>query len=425
MGPVFKAGYNGTGETIVIVDAYGSTQIAQEADVFSQIYGLPRITSSNFQQLRAPGAVHNTSPHFGGGSPAWHDEIALDVEWSHAMAPGAKIVLVVGPNNGSDLDEAINYAVVHHIGNTISNSWSSLEGFGNPAQLNRMNRILMSAAAQGIDVNFSSGDFGDNEARVGFKTVDFPGSSPFATSIGGTSLFLNNDNTIKFQTGWGTNETRIADISPSAGKVTDDNPPVDPPLHFGFIFGAGGGSSLTFPKPSWQAGLPGTTRQVPDISLFADPFTGAEIISTDLSTGELVVGVIGGTSLSCPAFSGIMADAAQKHGHVGFGQVAPLLYNLRAGAITDVPGSFAASATNVAGSITDAKGTKQYSADDLAGPLDGATNYVSAFYNSPFSTRYFVLTFGTDTSLKTATGWDNVTGLGTPNGAAFVNAIAP
>jgi subtilase family serine protease len=425
MNPAFSAGYDGTGETIVITDAFGSAEVAHEADIFSQVYGLPRITSNNFQQLRAPGAVHNTDPHFGGGSPGWHDEIALDVEWTHAMAPGAKIILVVGPNNGSDLFEAINYAVVHHLGNTISNSWGSVEGFGNPAQFNRVNRILMAAAAQGIDVNFSSGDFGDNQAAFGFKTVGFPASSPFATGVGGTSLFLNNDNTIKFQTGWGTNETRIADISPSFGQTTDDNPPVDPPLHFGFVFGAGGGASLTFAKPSWQAGLPGSTRQVPDIAMVADPFTGAEIITTDLSNGDLLVGVVGGTSLACPMFSGIMADAAQKHGHVGFGQAAPLLYNLPPGAITDVPGTFTASSTNVSGSIVDSHGTTHYSADDLAGPLDGVSNYVSAFYNSPFSSRYFVLTFGTDSSLTTGTGWDNVTGLGTPNGTAFINAIAP
>jgi subtilase family serine protease len=417
MKSAFNAGFDGTGETVVITDAFGSEQIASEAEAFSQLYGLPDINAGNFQQLRAPGAVNNTSPHFGGGSPGWHDEIALDVEWAHAMAPGAKIVLVVGPNNGNDLDEAINYAVVHHLGNTISNSWSSVEGFGNPARFNRMNRILMAAAAQGIDVNFSSGDNGDEAANVGFITVDFPGSSPFATSIGGTSLFLNNNNTIQFQTGWGNNLTRIADT------VALGSPPVDPPLHLGFQFGAGGGPSLTFAKPSWQSSLPGTTRQTPDIAMLADPFTGAEFVTTDLGSGDLVLGVVGGTSLACPMFSGIMADAAQKNGHVGFGQAAPLLYSLPAGAITDI--TDVTSSNNVSGSITDSGGTTFYSADNLAAPLFGTTNYVSAFYNSPFSTRWFVITFGTDTGLKTTAGWDNVTGVGTPNGSNFINAIAP
>src|SRR5207249_2455441 len=157
-----------------------------------------------------------------------------------------------------------------------------------------------------------TGDFGDEVIRVGFVSVDFPASSPFATGIGGTSLALNPNNSIKFQTGWGTNLTRIADISPSGGTVLDDNPPVVPPLQLGFQFGAGGGTSLTFAKPDFQSGLPGTKRLVPDISMIADPYTGVEIIQT--VDGQLSVGTIGGTSLSCPVFSGVMAIASQKAG---------------------------------------------------------------------------------------------------------------
>src|SRR5438105_2464896 len=261
------------------------------------------------------------------------------------MAPGATIMLVVRLINTTELDEAINYAVVHHLGNTISNSWSSVEGLGNPAQFNRDNRIFMAAAAQGIDVNFSSGDDGDFTDVLPFATVGFPGSSPFATCVGGTTLFLNNNNTIEFQTGWGNNLTRIVD------RISLGSPPVDPPLHLGFQGGAGGGPSLTFAKPSWQAGLPGTTRQTPDVAMLADPFTGGEFVTTDLSSGDLVLGVIGGTSLACPIFSGIMADAAQKNGHVGFGQAAPLLYSLPSGAITDVVD--VTSSKYVTGSISD------------------------------------------------------------------------
>src|SRR5262249_26057187 len=154
--------------------------------------------------IKAPGLSNNPF----GPARSWDLETTLDVEWAHALAPGAKIVLVQATDRAS-LDEAINYAVVHHLGNTISNSWASLEGFGNPQQFSRVNRILEMAAAQGIDVNFASGDFGDETVIVGFQTVDFPASSPFATGVGGTSLALNPDNTIAFQTGWGTNLTRI------------------------------------------------------------------------------------------------------------------------------------------------------------------------------------------------------------------------
>ena len=411
MTPLYGAGLDGTGQTIVITDAFGSPTIRTDAEVFSQIYGLPDLTPSNFQVLRAPGAVHNPGvPHFG-GSAGWATEISLDVEWVHAMAPGANIVLVIGPNNTNDLDEAINYAVVHHLGNTISNSWEGIEGFGNPAQHIRDNRILESAAVQGIDVNFSSGDSGDFAAAVGFKTVGFPGSSPFATSIGGTSLALNPDNTIAFQTGWGNNLTRIADTVALGG------PPVVPPLQLGFQFGAGGGASLTFAKPSFQSSLPGSVRLVPDISMLADPFTGAEFIET--FNGQLSVGVVGGTSLACPMFSAIMGIASQKAGH-GLGQAAQLVYTLPAGAVSDILA--VSSPNNVTGVIN---GTTIETADDLAAPLDGTTSYYSAFYNSPFSTRWFVITFGTDTSLTTGPGWDNVTGVGTPDGWNFVNALAP
>jgi len=410
MLPLYAAGFDGTGETVVITDAYGSATIAQDAELFSRVYKLPDLTSSNFQIAKAPGISSN--PH--GVLRGWDVETSLDVEWVHAMAPMANIVLVLATDHAS-LDEAINYAVVHHLGNTISNSWLSIEGLGNPAQTIRVNRILQMAAAQGIDVNFASGDNGDFEAVVGFRMVGFPASSPFATGIGGTSLALDSDNMIMFQTGWGTNETRIAN------RVSQGSTPVIPPLNLGFVFGAGGGASLLFARPSFQSGLnvPGTTRLVPDISMVADPFTGVEFIET--VGGVPSVGVVGGTSLATPMFSGVMAIAAQKAGRP-LGQAAQLVYSLPAGAVTDV---IAFGSNNVTGTITTASGTTNITADQLAAPLGNTTTYFSAMYNSPFSTRWFVLTFGTDSSLVVGPGWDNVTGVGTPNGMNFVNALAP
>ncbi len=408
--PLYGQGLDGTGETVVIVDAYGSDTIAQDAEIFSQLYGLPDITPQNFSVVRAPGLQNNPK----GVQRGWDVETTLDVEWAHAMAPGANIALVVATDRAS-LDEAINYAVVHHLGNTISNSWSSIEGFGNPRTLDRVNRILEMAAAQGIDVNFASGDRGDEFQRVGFLSVDFPASSPFATGIGGTSLALNSDNSILFQTGWGNNLTRIANT------ISQGSTPVVPPINFGFNGGAGGGSSLTFAKPGFQSSLPGAARLVPDVSMLADPFTGAEVIES--FGNQTFVLVVGGTSLATPMFSGLMSIATQKNGHVGFGQAAALLYNLPAGAVNDVAPFD--SPNNVTGTITTPSGTINLTADQLAGPLQNTTQHYSALYNSPFSTRWFVLTFGTDSSLVVTPGWDNVTGVGTPNGPAFVNALAP
>jgi subtilase family serine protease len=418
LNAVYGAGLTGAGQTIVIVDAYGSSTITQDANAFSTIYGLPALTPANFQIVKAPGISHN--PH--GVLRTWDFETTLDVEWSHAIAPGANIALVLATDHAS-LDEAINYAVVHHLGNVISNSWSTPEVLGNPARFNRDNRILQMAAAQGIDVNFATGDFGDDSPLLGFATVEFPASSPFATAVGGTSLALNPDNTMAFQTGWGTNLTRIAD------RVSLGSPPVVPPLKvlgtglnpgffLGFQFGSGGGASGVFPRPSFQSSLSasGNTRLLPDISWLADPQTGVEIIITDPASGQLSVTVIGGTSLACPMFSALMTIASEKAGH-GLGQAAQLVYSLPAGAITDV--TAVSSPTNVTGIIDGSS----ISANALASPLGNTTSYFSALYNSPFSTRWFVITFGTDTSLTTGPGWDNVTGLGTPNGLSFINAI--
>ena len=410
MIPLFQAGLDGSGETIVIVDAYGSETIASDADAFSRIYGLPRITSENFTIVKANGLVNNPK----GTARNWNIETTLDVEWAHALAPGAKIALVAAVDRGS-LAEAVNLAVVRHLGNTISNSWSSIEALGNPAQFNRIERILQQAAAQGIDVNFATGDSGDEVSRVGFVSVDYPASSQFATGVGGTSLALNPDHSIAFQTGWGNNATLIA--APSGPNTL----PAVPPVPFGFQGGGGGGSSQIFAKPAFQSGLAGTTRQVPDISMLGDPFTGTEIIIT--LDNQLLVGVVGGTSLSTPMFSGVMAIAAQKNGHLGLGQAAPLLYNLPAGAVTDVAPFD--SPNNVTGVITVNGTPKNLSAEQLAAPLQNTTSFYSALYNDPSSAAWYVLTFGTDSSLTVTPGWDNVTGVGTPNGAAFVNALVP
>jgi len=410
----YTSRFDGWGQTIVITDAFGSPTIATDAAVFSQLYDLPPIDLTVVQAPRTT----NTGRCKKTDCAGWASETTLDVEWAHAMAPGAKIVLVVAPNSGADLDEAINWSVVHHVGNVISNSWSTYEGLANPAVFNRMNRILMAAAAQGIDVNFSSGDNGDEILNLGFRTVDFPASSPFATGVGGTSLFLN-DAGVATETAWGTNLTRIADVAINGKNAPFDPPQSSPSLGYGFQFGAGGGASLLYAKPSWQSSLRGSKRMVPDIGMLADPYTGAEIIQT--VDGALSVGSIGGTSLAAPMFSGVMAIATQLAGH-GLGQAAPLLYGLPSGAVNDVV-QLTGSA-NVTGSIVDASGTTGYSAGQLATP-DAAvdSHYISSLYNSPFSTRWFVLSFGTDTSLAAATGWDNVTGVGTPNGWGFVQAL--
>jgi len=403
---LYAAGLDGTGQTIVIVDAFGSQTIAFDAGFFSDFYGLAPL---NLQVIGTPAPITN------GDIQGWAEETTLDVEWSHSVAPGANVVLeVAASDNDDDIDVALLDAVVNNRGNVISNSYGEPESLVDPSELQKEDAILKLAAAKGIAVNYSSGDDGDFAIDLGYTDVSSPASSPFATGVGGTSLALRKDNSMAFQTGWGTNLSRIADYDLGSGS-----PPVVPPAALGFIFGAGGGQSGVYAKPRFQHGLHGHSRMVPDISYLADPYTGVEIIETFGS--DLEYGAIGGTSLACPMFSGLWAIAMQKAGGP-LGQPARLLYDLPDRAITDVRPF--ETRHNVKGLILNTTGVTFESTRDLAAPLGKSTHeFFSALYNGT-STRWYVLTFGTDSSLATRDGWDDVTGLGTPNGMAFVDAVA-
>jgi subtilase family serine protease len=274
--------------------------------------------------------------------------------------------------------------------------------------------LLKEAISVGINVDFSTGDFGDNVILLGYADVAYPASSPYATSIGGTSLALTSAQTMNFQTGWGNNITKLIDGATKA--------PLDPPTVEGFIFGATGGNSNVYSKPAWQVGTNQPTRRAtPDVSWLADPYTGVEIVQT--ISGTPYIEVIGGTSVACPMFSAIWAIANQKaNTTVGLGDAASQLYNLPSGAILDVvPYS---TANNVHGVITDSFGTFAENANELAAPLDYTRYFYSALYQGSSSKSWYALTFGTDSTLFTQRGWDNVTGVGTPNGLKFVTDIA-
>jgi subtilase family serine protease len=296
----------------------------------------------------------------------------------------------------------------------ISNSYGIEEAYlatYDPDELVVENNINETGAALGISVNFSTGDDGDFLLAYGSTTVSMPASSPYATSVGGTSLFLNPDRSMKLQTGWGTNLSRIASYAP--------NPPIIPPDFEGFYFGAGGGTSAVWSKPSYQGSLSGAWRLLPDIAFLADPYTGVEVIDTE--NGQQFITVVGGTSLASPTFSGVWAIATQAAGK-WLGQAAPILYGLPADAITDVIAQNGPN--NVSGTTNSPPAPPVfYSPADLVAPVQNSTDFVSALYNGT-STRWYAISFGTDSSLTTGPGWDNVTGLGTPNGPSFVTAVA-
>jgi len=411
--PLYKEGLTGAGTTVAIVDAYGSTTIAQDAAAFSQAMGLP---APNLTVIGVP-----TESNFSTDANAgWATETTLDVEWVHAVAPGAKIVLVITPTNSfndlfsGDLKAASVPGVV-----SISNSWSGFDigVTGDSEFYGAIDNIFKSIGAAGESIHFSTGDNGNNADQLGglYTSTGWPASSPYATGIGGVSVVLDSAKHISWQTSWGTNLTEIADTAALG------NPPIDPPNNEGFIYGGTGGASDIYPKPFYQFGLPGERRLTPDISWVGDPYTGVEIIYTGDAQGHLYIEVIGGTSVACPMFSGLWAIANQNARHP-LGQAAPLLYRLPPGAITDVVN--VSSAHNVTGTIHDAGGTDPINSWELAAPLQDLPTFISALYNSPNSTRWFVITFGLDSTLRTGPGWDPATGLGTPNGWEFVQAVS-
>jgi subtilase family serine protease len=440
---LYAEGFDGTGQTIGIVDWCGSLTIQSDANAFSAQFGLPPLTSSNF-------AINYIPPPTVPCAQYEETEINIDVEWAHAIAPGANINLIVAPSaDFQDVDEAEFDAINYGMATVISGSYGNAEPFTPQNIIDTENLISEIAAMSGISTNFASGDDGDFTDEVGFQTAQSPADSPWATAVGGVTLALNPDNSIAWQAGWGNSVTLVS----TQGSVSD--PPYEGAM--GFYAGSGGGPSncasysfnpttgeitclAGFPKPSYQKALPGKYRQLPDVSWVADPFTGlAILVSVPGQAPEQVWQVWGGTSVAAPMFSGLWAIANQEAGSP-LGQAAPYMYSLPADAIYDiVPVS---SKTNTTASVVDSSGTTAYSAVSIMGN-EGPAKFVSALYDYPYlQYTAYVFSFGTDcnqsqfhipeetpcnspSALHTKPGWDNVTGVGVPNAKAFADSFAP
>jgi subtilase family serine protease len=420
---LYNEGYDGTGQTIAIVDWCGSFSIQADANAFSTQFGLPQLTSSNFNIIYTAPSECIT---FG------QTEINLDVEWAHAIAPGANINLVVPPSpNFQDVDQAEFEVANLGLGNVLSGSFGAAEAFVAATEVETESLIAEIGAATGISYNFASGDSGNFVLtdNVFLPTVSAPADSPWATAVGGVTLALKSDNSIAWQAGWGNN------VNVLAAKGTVADPPIGE-----FFGGSGGGPSncvtkITrfrrpictggFSKPQYQqASVPGAFRQLPDVSWLADPFTGAVIlISIPGQVPEQVFQVFGGTSLATPMFSALWAIANQEAlagGGTELGQAAPYLYSLPAGTVSDIVP--VTSKTNVTGSIQDSNGTTKYTAAQLASASPTQHQFVSALWDLfTVDDAVAVVSFGTDFGLQTNKGWDNMTGVGTPNAQAFAD----
>jgi subtilase family serine protease len=412
-------GYDGTGETIALVEGYGYPTAEADANAAAALFGLPML-SKNFSIIYPEGTPLDPNAGIESG---WAGEIALDIQSAHATAPGAKIVVVA--SNGQDDEDQIaslDYIIKHKVANTVSCSWeNAAEIEAGPFEEEAFNAVLKRGVAKGISFQFSTGDTGDNGLGTPVGAVKIPSNSPYATAVGGTSVLNNPYGTGQIVTGWGNNLLTLY-----AFGVID-------PVESRFFGGAGGGQSQYYAKPSWQKELPGEWRQSPDVSALADPNTGFLYVLT--TNGAQGLNVTGGTSLASPIFTSIWAIADQYNGSpLGF--AAPAVAKLKAGQITDVvPPAPSLNQYDVVGSLTDATGTTTFTATSLFNntvPIPGSPGNANLYSQTSFISAILPLapglidaaiSFGTDSSLTVTPGWDNVTGWGEPNGLPFIQGV--
>jgi subtilase family serine protease len=251
----------GQGQTIGIVDAYDDPNIEADLGVFNQQMGLPSCTKANgcFQHIYATGK----KPAF---TASWTMEIALDVEWAHAMAPKANIVLVEAASNGmGDLFHAVDVAVQSGA-SVITMSWGAGEGLMEAANDTHF-------AHNGVTFTASSGDQGSG--------VEYPAASPYVVSVGGTSLTTDASGAYQSESAW---------AGSSGGESGEENEPTFQAL---------------YPVPNDSRGR----RGVPDVSFDGNPSTGFAIYNSVSYSGFVGWYEVGGTSAGSPQWAALFAIA--------------------------------------------------------------------------------------------------------------------
>ena len=375
------SGQDGAGQTVAIIDAYASPSILNDVNTYSAALGESSLTPANYSQV-VPTPAQFVDQAACGFPSGWQGEQTLDVEAVHGIATAAKILYVGGFNCGGGLDVALSKILDNNLANIVSNSYGNT-GEAIPADaLEGAQNLHIQAAGEGIGLYFSSGDSGDEVANLGYASPDFPASSPYVTSVGGTSLGINQAGTIAYETGWGTATDKI---NPAGVAYHTRVPGL-------FAFGAGGGTSAVFPEPAYQRGVVPTSlsngfRVSPDIAALADPYTGFSIgIRPIINDATLAVGAFqretyGGTSLASPLAAAQIAIVQQKSG-VSIGFANPTLYGID---------------------------STQPSAFRDVVPQSPTRALV---YTSASSGNSYLISLDQDSSLKTAKGYDTVTGMG-------------
>jgi subtilase family serine protease len=336
---VAQSGMTGKGQTVAIVDAYASPTMLSDANQYAKATGDPQFAPGQYNQDLASDFTL-TSPDECDAA-GWYGEESLDVESVHGMAPGAHVTYVGAAScDDSDLLDALALIVDNHLASIVSDSWG--EPTDDASQIPVYNEIFMAGAVEGIGFFFSAGDSGyespDEDPGSDMIQTDFPDSSPWVTSVGGTSLAIGSRNNYEWETSWGT----LIDPLAANGQSWSSTPPGQYPD--GYDGSGGGGVSYDFAQPSYQKGVvpnslatalpngstsPTPMRVTPDVSALADPSTGILVGETTLqpngTTYAFSLSRIGGTSVASPVWAGIEADAQQAAGHpLGFAN--PMIY---------------------------------------------------------------------------------------------------
>jgi subtilase family serine protease len=395
---LLASGINGRGTTVAITDAYAAPTIYADAQKYNQVHDQPLFKPGQFSQIvPASDAFQNEDLCDPQG---WYGEETLDVEAVHAMAPGAKVVYVGATDCVTGLDEAWAATIDNHVADVITNSWGNntddITLLGS-ATVAFYEQFSTEAALTGITVNFSSGDGGDQTAGgtdLAAKTVDFPADLPYVTGVGGTSVFIGSHGQWLNEYGWQTSYSTLKN------KSWKPAPPGD------YSSGGGGGTSQLFTQPFYQVGkVPasisqyyGSTpmRAVPDIAMVGDPNTGMIVGETQVFPDGTYWDQyrIGGTSLSSPLLAGVVAVANQLHHHpLGF--INPLYYRL-----------LGSSALH-----------------DIVAPTSPVaqvrTDYTNFLDNSQGKFWRLQTVDVQSSTLHDTPGYDDETGVGTPDGPAF------
>jgi len=324
--PLYREGYEGQGETIVIVDSFGSPTIQHDLSVFDSAYSLPEPPSLEVIQPAGQVARYRQKNVEMVG---WAAETTIDVECAHLIAPAARILLVETPvaetqgvQGFPQIVAAENYVIEHHLGQVISQSFGSGEDdFPDQNAIRALRSANVNAAAAGVTMLAAAGDNGVDEEDLeggyfSHREQSWPSSDPLVTSVGGTQMHLDAaGERVRPDTVW-------KEVEPT-----------------GVSYGGGGGPSHVFGRPAYQQLLEtgsGAYRATPDISMNAGEKAGLVVFSSFRSKVEgepdgPTFWDAAGTSVATPLFAGVVALLDQVAGHP-LGEINPALYQLAASA---------------------------------------------------------------------------------------------